>query len=174
MDGPTSVEDRENTEANRAFIKTYRQAITVEQQYELIGDFLTESYIQHAEGFGDRIARLKARYAGDVKPGTSHVLTPRYFVVDRNFALSVVDAKTDPPKANFDLFRIEINEVAEHWEVLSVIPPQDERKNSNGPFNGPFQVPLEVAELPFACGWPFLPSLCVFPPRIGLSLDLGT
>jgi predicted SnoaL-like aldol condensation-catalyzing enzyme len=98
VDGPTSVEDREKTEANRALIRTYRQAITVEQQYGRIDDFLTENYIQHAEGFGDGVARLKARYAGDVKPGTSHVLTPRYFVVDGNLALSVVDAKTDPPR----------------------------------------------------------------------------
>jgi hypothetical protein len=34
------------------------------------------------------------------------LLTRRFYVPDGNFVLSVVDAKTDPPKANFDLFRI--------------------------------------------------------------------
>jgi predicted SnoaL-like aldol condensation-catalyzing enzyme len=77
---------------------------------------------------------VKARYAKDVKPGSSHVLTPRFYVADGNFVLSVVDAKTDPPKANFDLFRIANGKIAEHWEVLSPIRPRDQWKNSNGPF----------------------------------------
>jgi predicted SnoaL-like aldol condensation-catalyzing enzyme len=55
-------------------------------------------------------------------------------VADGNFVLSLVDARTDPPKANFDLFRIENGKIAEHWEVLSPIPPHDQWKNSNGPF----------------------------------------
>jgi predicted SnoaL-like aldol condensation-catalyzing enzyme len=77
---------------------------------------------------------VKKRYADDVNPQASHVLTPRFYVAERNFVLSVVDAKTDPPKANFDLFRIENGKIAEHWEVLSPIPPRAQWKNSNGPF----------------------------------------
>jgi predicted SnoaL-like aldol condensation-catalyzing enzyme len=91
---------------------------------------------QHAPGFGDGIERVKARYRLDVKPGTSHVLTPRFYVADGNFVLSVVDAKTDPPKANYDLFRIADGKIAEHWEVLVPIPPPDQRKNANDPFGG--------------------------------------
>jgi predicted SnoaL-like aldol condensation-catalyzing enzyme len=134
VDGPSAVEDQDKTEANRAFMKNYRNVITVQKQYQRLDDYLTVDYAQHAEGLGDGIERVKARYAKDVKPGTSNVLTPRYFVADGNFVLSVVDAKTDPPKANFDLFRIADGKVAEHWEVLSVIPPPDERKNTNDPF----------------------------------------
>src|ERR1700691_748284 len=106
VDGPTAVEDRDKTEANRALIQTYRQIVTVQQHYDRIGDFLADNYAQHAEGFGDGIERVKARYAKDVDPRASHVLTPRYFVADGNFVLSAVDAKTDPPKVNYDLFRI--------------------------------------------------------------------
>jgi predicted SnoaL-like aldol condensation-catalyzing enzyme len=46
----------------------------------------------------------------------------------------VVDAKTDPPKANYDLFRIANAKIAEHWEVLAAIPPRAQWKNSNDPF----------------------------------------
>jgi predicted SnoaL-like aldol condensation-catalyzing enzyme len=46
----------------------------------------------------------------------------------------VVDAKTDPPKANYDLFRITNAKIAEHWEVLAPIPPRAQWKNSNDPF----------------------------------------
>jgi predicted SnoaL-like aldol condensation-catalyzing enzyme len=134
VDGPTAVEDHEKTEANRTLIQTYREIITVQQHYDRIGEFLADNYTQHAEGFGDGIERVKARYAKDVKPGSSHVLTPRFYVADGNFVLSVVDARTDPPKVNFDLFRIANGKIAEHWEVLSPIPPRDQWKNSNGPF----------------------------------------
>jgi predicted SnoaL-like aldol condensation-catalyzing enzyme len=55
-------------------------------------------------------------------------------VADGNFVLSAVDARTDPPKVNYDLFRVADGKIAEHWEVLSAIPPRDQWKNPNGPF----------------------------------------
>jgi predicted SnoaL-like aldol condensation-catalyzing enzyme len=136
VDGPTTVEDRDKTEANRTLIQRYREIITVQQHYDRVDDFLAVDYTQHAPGFGDGIERVKARYRLDVKPGTSHVLTPRFYVADGNFVLSVVDAKTDPPRANYDLFRIADGKIAEHWEVLVPIPPNDQRKNANDPFGG--------------------------------------
>jgi predicted SnoaL-like aldol condensation-catalyzing enzyme len=136
VDGPATVEDRDKTEANRTLIQTYREIITVQQHYDRVDDFLAADYTQHAPGFGDGIERVKARYRLDVKPGTSHVLTPRFYVAEGNFVLSVVDAKTDPPKANYDLFRIADARIAEHWEVLVPIPPRDHWKNSNDPFGG--------------------------------------
>jgi predicted SnoaL-like aldol condensation-catalyzing enzyme len=134
VDGATAIEDRDKTEANRTLMQTHRNTVTVQQHYDRLDDFLAENYVQHAVGLGDGIERVKARYALDVKPGRSHVLTPRLFVADGNFVLSLVDARTDPPKANFDLFRIENAKIAEHWEVLSPIPPREQWKNSNGPF----------------------------------------
>ena len=136
VDGPTTVEDRDKTGANRTLIQAYREIITVQQHYDRVDDFLAVDYTQHAPGFGDGIERVKARYRLDVKPGTSHVLTPRFYVAEGNFVLSVVDAKTDPPKANYDLFRIADGKIAEHWEVLVPIPPGDQRKNANDPFGG--------------------------------------
>jgi predicted SnoaL-like aldol condensation-catalyzing enzyme len=133
-DGPTAVEDRDKTEANRAFIKNYREVITIEQHYERIGDYLADDYIQRAEGFGDGIERVKARYAKDVKPGASHVLRPRFFVVDGNLALSIVENRTNPLTANFDLFRIANNKIEEHWEGLSPIPLREQWKSLSGPF----------------------------------------
>jgi hypothetical protein len=67
VDGPTAVEDRDKTEANRTLLKTYRDVITVQQHYDRIGGFLADDYVQHAAGFGDGIERVKARYAVDVE-----------------------------------------------------------------------------------------------------------
>jgi predicted SnoaL-like aldol condensation-catalyzing enzyme len=134
VDGPATVEDRDKTEANRTLVQTYRDVVTVQRHYDRIGEFLAENYIQHAVGVGDGIERLKARFAAVVKPGTLPTLVPRFYLADGNFVLSMVEARTDPPTANFDLFRIADNKMAEHWEVLSPIPVRDQWKNPNGPF----------------------------------------
>jgi predicted SnoaL-like aldol condensation-catalyzing enzyme len=134
VDGPTEIDDREKTEVNRTLVQTYRAVITVQQHYDRIGEFLADDYIQHAAGIGDGIERLKARFAAVVKPGALPTLVPRFYVAEGNFVLSVVEAHTDPPTANFDLFRIAGTKIAEHWEVLSPIPPRDRWKNSNGAF----------------------------------------
>jgi predicted SnoaL-like aldol condensation-catalyzing enzyme len=134
VDGPTEIDDREKTETNRTLVQTYRAFITVQKHYDRIGEFLADDYIQHAAGVGDGIERLKARFAAVVKPGALPTLVPRFYVADGNFVLSVVEAHTDPPTVNFDLFRIAGAKIAEHWEVLSLIPPRDQWKNANGPF----------------------------------------
>jgi predicted SnoaL-like aldol condensation-catalyzing enzyme len=133
VDGPATVEDRDKTEANRTLVRTYRDVVTVQRHYDRIGEFLAENYIQHAVGVGDGIERLKARFAAVVKPGTLPTLVPSFYLADGNFVLSMVEARTDPPTANFDLFRIADNKMAEHWEVLSPIPVRDQW-NPNGPF----------------------------------------
>lgn len=38
------------------------------------------------------------------------------------------------PTAFFDLFRVEVGTIVEHWDVLRPIAPEDERQNSNGRF----------------------------------------
>jgi predicted SnoaL-like aldol condensation-catalyzing enzyme len=134
VDGPTAVEDRDKTEVNRTLVQSYRHVVTVQQHYDRISEFLADNYIQHAAGVGDGIERLKARFAAIVKPGALPTLVPRFYLADGNFVLSVVEARTDPPTANFDLFRVVGTKIGEHWEVLSPIPARDQWKNSNGPF----------------------------------------
>lgn len=134
VDGPTAVEDRDKTEANRTLVQSYRSIVTNQKHYDRISEFLADSYIQHAVGVGDGIERLKARFARVVKPGSLPTLIPRLYLADGNFVLSLVEAHTDPPTANFDFFRIANGKIAEHWEVLSPIPPRDQWKNANGPF----------------------------------------
>jgi predicted SnoaL-like aldol condensation-catalyzing enzyme len=69
-----------------------------------------------------------------VTPSADQVLIPRRYIAEGNFVLCLVEARTEPPTANYDLFRVENGKIAEHWDVLSVIPPQNQRKNTNGAF----------------------------------------
>jgi predicted SnoaL-like aldol condensation-catalyzing enzyme len=135
VDGPTAVVDRKQTEANRTLVRNFKQVVTVELRFDRVDEFIEgDHYAQHASKVGDGTARMKARVSQVEKPGETPVLIPRRYIADGNFVLCLVEARTEPPTANYDLFRVENGRIAEHWDVLSVIPPQNQRKNANGPF----------------------------------------
>jgi predicted SnoaL-like aldol condensation-catalyzing enzyme len=135
LDGPTAVVDRKQTEANRTLVGDFKQAVTVELRFDRVDEFIDgDHYVQHASKVGDGTAQMKARVSGVVKPGATQVLIPRRYIAEGNFVLCLVEASTEPPTANYDLFRVENGRIAEHWDVLSVIPPQNRWKNANGPF----------------------------------------
>ena len=135
LDGPTAVADRKQTEANRTLVRNFKQVVTVELRFDRVDEFIDgDHYIQHASKVGDGTARMKARVSQVEKPGDTPVLIPRRYIADGNFVLCLVEARTQPPTANYDLFRVENGRIAEHWDVLSVIPPQNRWKNTNGPF----------------------------------------
>ena len=135
VDGPTAVADREQTEANRTLVRNFKQAITVKLRFDRVDEFIDgDHYVQHASKVGDGTAQMKARVSQVAKPGDNPVLIPRRYIADGNFVLCLVEARTEPPTANYDLFRVENGKIAEHWDVLSVIPPQKKWKNTNGPF----------------------------------------
>jgi predicted SnoaL-like aldol condensation-catalyzing enzyme len=135
VDGPTAVADRERTEANRTLVRNFKQVVTVELRFDRVDEFIDgDHYIQHASKVGDGVARMKARVSEVVKPGGTPVLVPRRYVAEGNFVLAIVEARTEPPTANYDLFRVESGKIVEHWDVLSVIPPHNQRKNANEPF----------------------------------------
>jgi predicted SnoaL-like aldol condensation-catalyzing enzyme len=135
VDGPTAVVGRERTEANRTLVSSFKQVVTVELRFDRVGQFIGgDHYTQHASKVGDGGARMQARVSGVVKPGAAQVLIPRLYIAEGNFVLALVEARTEPPTANYDLFRVENGKIVEHWDVLSVIPPRDHWKNANGPF----------------------------------------
>jgi predicted SnoaL-like aldol condensation-catalyzing enzyme len=135
LDGPTAVVDRKQTEANRTLVRNFKQVVTVELRFDRVDEFIGgDHYVQHASKVGDGTARMKARVSQVEKPGDTPVLIPRRYIADGNFVLCLVEARTEPPTANYDLFRVENGRIAEHWDVLSVLPPQNRRKNTNDPF----------------------------------------
>jgi predicted SnoaL-like aldol condensation-catalyzing enzyme len=136
VDGPTEVVDRDKTEANRELVRAFKETITVRLKFDQIERFIQDGhYSQHASKVGDGIGRMKSRVANVAKPSRVPVLNPRRYVADGNFVLALVEANTEGgPTANYDLFRVENGRIVEHWDVLSRIPPQEQWKNSNGPY----------------------------------------
>jgi predicted SnoaL-like aldol condensation-catalyzing enzyme len=136
VDGPTAVLDREKTEANRALVRNYRETVMVALRFGRIEEFIEGAhYAQHASKIGDGIARLRERIASVAKEGGQLYLTPRRFVAEGNFVLVLSEGDLPSgPTALYDLFRVENGKIAEHWDVLTPVPPRDQWKNPNGPF----------------------------------------
>src|SRR5262249_2669396 len=135
VDGPAAVVDRDRTEANRTLVRAFKQIVTVELRFDRVDEFIDgDHYIQHAAKVGDGGARMKSVVWEVAKPGAAPVLVPRRYVAEGNFVLALVEARTEPPTANYDLFRVQNGKIAEHWDVLSPIPPRNRWKNANGPF----------------------------------------
>jgi predicted SnoaL-like aldol condensation-catalyzing enzyme len=135
VDGPTVVVDRQRTEANRTLVHNFKQVVTVELRFDRADEFIdTDHYVQHASKVGDGGAQMKARVSGVAKPGAAQVLVPRRYIAEGNFVLALVESRTQPPTANYDLFRVANGKIVEHWDVFSLIPPHKQWKNTNGPF----------------------------------------
>jgi predicted SnoaL-like aldol condensation-catalyzing enzyme len=136
VDGPTSVMDRDKTEANRELVRAFKETVTVQLRFDQIGHFIQEdNYTQHASKIGDGVGRMKARVADVARPSRVPVLIPRRYVADGNFVLALVEANAEGgPTANYDLFRVDSGRIVEHWDVLSPIPPREQWRNSNGPY----------------------------------------
>jgi predicted SnoaL-like aldol condensation-catalyzing enzyme len=136
VDGPTEVLDREKTEVNRTLVRTYRETVMVALRFDRIEEFIEGAhYAQHASKIGDGIAQLRDRIASVAKEGGQLHLSPRRFMAEGNFVL--VLSEGDLPTGHtalYDLFRVQNGKIVEHWDVLTPIPPQDRRKNSNDPF----------------------------------------
>jgi predicted SnoaL-like aldol condensation-catalyzing enzyme len=133
--GPTEVRDREQTEANRALVRTYRQTIMVALRFDRIEEFIDSALVQHAAKIGDGIAKLRDRIASVAKEGGQLYLTPRRFVAEGNFVLVLSEGDIPSgPTALYDLFRLENGKIVEHWDVLTPIPPRHQWKNATGPF----------------------------------------
>jgi predicted SnoaL-like aldol condensation-catalyzing enzyme len=134
VDGPTQVVDVDKTEANRALVRRFKEVVTVQLQFDRVQEFLDTHYAQHASHVGDGISQLNARVAS-VTRGRATTLKPRRYVADGNFVLALVEGNTPMGHtADYDLFRVQDGKIAEHWDVISKIPPPEQRRNSNDPF----------------------------------------
>lgn len=135
VDGPTQVVDVDKTEVNRALVQRFKEVVTVQLRFDRVQEFLDTHYAQHASHVGDGISQLNARVASVTQGRAAATLKPRRYVADGNFVLALVEGNTPMGHtADYDLFRVQDGKITEHWDVISKIPPPQQRRNSNDPF----------------------------------------
>jgi len=137
IDGPTQSSDVHKTEVNKALVAAFVDDILVHgRMSKLHGYFAGDSYLQHNPQIADGLSGLDHALGEMAKAG----ITMKYDTVHKvlgegNFILVVSEGRlADAPVAFYDLFRVEEDRIAEHWDTIESIPARPAWQNPNGKF----------------------------------------
>jgi predicted SnoaL-like aldol condensation-catalyzing enzyme len=137
VDGATEIKDLDKTEANKTLVKNFVDDILVNGKMEkLAGYFDGDNYIQHNPAIPDQLSGLGKAFGEWAKQG----ITMKYDTIHKvlgegNFVLVVSEGHLAGKHSSFyDLFRVENEKIAEHWDVIEPIEAKESWKNNNGKF----------------------------------------
>jgi len=136
-DGAVLVKDLHNTGQNKNLVRNFVTDILVNGNLnKLQAYFKGDNYIQHNPNIGDGVSGLLKAIGELAQQGIVFKYDKLHVVVgEGDFVLTVSEGNfAGKPTAFYDLFRIENDKIAEHWDTVETIPPQSEWKNSNGKF----------------------------------------
>ncbi|HKK89177.1 MAG TPA: nuclear transport factor 2 family protein [Saprospiraceae bacterium] len=137
IDGPTTIADLEQTEANKALAVTIIEDVLMGQNPENITNLISaEQYHQHNPGIGDGLEGIQAAVEYLISIDNMFEYTTIHKVIgEGNFVLTVSEGQwNDTSNAFYDLFRFEDGKAVEHWDVIQAIPTEG-LANENGMFN---------------------------------------
>lgn len=142
-DGPFEVLDDGQTVANKRLVEEFTESVLVGGALERLRDFFDgDELVQHNPVMVDGVAALIEL----VRPTDGHEATgPRYDRIAKvlgygSLVLAISEGTVpgaDGQRAHaafYDLYRVAGGRIAEHWDVVEVIPPREEWKNDNGKF----------------------------------------
>ena len=136
-DGATVVRDLEKTAANKALVERYTDRVLIRRELATLNEFFEDDrLLQHNPVLGDGVAALRQSLQNN---GASYrrlhkLIGEGNFVLAMSEGLSVDGQGVQQPTAFFDLYRLANGVIAEHWDVIEVIPPREEWVNENGKF----------------------------------------
>lgn len=134
VDGPTTAEDLVHTEANRAVVSSFVDTIFINRRYDAMLPFFQDNaLIQHDAHLKDGVSALKNSLMTDRAP--KQYSQCHRVLAQGNFVLAVCEGtQAGQHSAFYELFRVQDEKIAEHWNTVERIPPKDEWKNNNGKF----------------------------------------
>ena len=137
VDGPTTITNLDETEANKALAVNIIQDVLMEQNPSNINNYIAEDYVQHnpqidngLQGIIDAVAYLTS-IKNMFQYNTIHKV-----IGEGNFVLTVSEGTWNgTSNAFYDLFRMENGKAVEHWDVIQPVPTTG-LANNNGMFGG--------------------------------------
>ncbi|SFD42204.1 nuclear transport factor 2 family protein [Algibacter pectinivorans] len=137
-DGIVTITDLDKTEQNKALVKDFINTVLINGEFDKMPNYFDgDAYIQHNTMIADGVSGLGKALEDMAKQGITMVFTKNHIVLgEGNFVLSVSEGTfAGNPTSFYDLFRIENGKIAEHWDTIETILPEQDRKNDNGKFN---------------------------------------
>ncbi|MCP4382351.1 MAG: hypothetical protein GY798_13210 [Hyphomicrobiales bacterium] len=136
VDGSTEIVDRDQTESNRAAVRSFVETVLVDGQRDRLADNVADSYAEHNPGLADGVSVLRSALDASDN-GQRHIDYHRVHRVlaEGNFVLCVSEGERGGVHSAFyDLFRVAEGQLVEHWDTTETIAPRREWKNDNGKF----------------------------------------
>lgn len=137
FDGATKVTDMDKTEKNKELVKSFVQDVLMGQHPEKLTSYFNgNNYIQHNPAIADGLSGLGDALSAMAKQGIEMKYDKTHMVLGQgNFVLVVSEGSfAGKHTSYYDLFRVENNKIAEHWDVMETILDQNQWKNQNGKF----------------------------------------
>ena len=119
-DGPTEIQDRDKTAANKALVQNLINDILVNGRMEkLAGYFDGDTYAQHNPQIGDGLSGLGKALEAWAKQGITMKYEKTHLRLGEGNFVFAASEGTQGGKltAFFDLWRVENGKIAEHWDV---------------------------------------------------------
>lgn len=137
FDGETELTDLDKTDENKALVKSFYDVVIMGGQMERLGEFFDgDTYIQHNPLLPDGVSGFLNSVKAMMEQGIQMQVDTLHMLLGQgNFVLTVGEGTfTEKPYAFYDLFTVENNKLAEHWDIMAEIPPESDWKNTNGKF----------------------------------------
>lgn len=137
FDGVSTITDIKKTEANKALVKNFVQDVLMGGNPGKLTEYFNgDNYVQHNPAIADGLSGLGAALKAMAEQGIVMKYDKIHMVLgEGNFVLTVSEGSfAGNPTSYYDLFRVENNKIAEHWDVMETILPKSDWKNKNGKF----------------------------------------
>jgi predicted SnoaL-like aldol condensation-catalyzing enzyme len=135
-DGPTTVEDLDKTDANKALAVALIEDVLMGKNPAKISEYISaEQYDQHNPGIKDGLSGIVEAVAYLTSQNNMFKYTKIHKVLgEGNFVLTVSEGEwSGKSQVFYDLFRMKAGKIVEHWDVIQEIPTEGLAHN-NGMF----------------------------------------
>ncbi|WP_253205514.1 LysM peptidoglycan-binding domain-containing protein [Clostridium estertheticum] len=137
FDGSTVIKDLDKTVKNKAIVKDFVENVLMGKHPEKLTSYFNgDNYIQHNPAISDGLSGLGNSLDAMSKQGITMKYDKIHMVLGQGNFVLVASEGTFKGKhtSYYDLFRVENNKIAEHWDVIETILPTDQWKNQNGKY----------------------------------------
>lgn len=137
IDGDTSIIDNGNTEKTREIVKNFLHDVMQNKAPEkTLSYFDGDNYIQHNTGIADGLSGLGAALKSLAEAGIAMIYDKVWYVLAcGDYALGISEGTFGgKPTTYYDLWRVEDGKIAEHWDVMEEVLPEEKWANKNGKF----------------------------------------
>lgn len=136
-DGPVDIIDLEKTEPNKKLVTRFVEQVLIGGAFDTLPDYFSgNDYVQHNSDIADGLDGLSEGLQALASAGVMMKFSKIHKVLgEGNFVLVMSEGEiSGSPTAFYDLFRVDQDKIAEHWDVIAPILPAENAANTNGKF----------------------------------------